>query len=386
MKNVLLIGCGSKFGLDITKHFLKNDVFVYSVSGSNIAIENKKFKHLVINWKTVTFADIEDFLQNIPTMDFVFFNQNGSSLCIDDFSNLKQGVDLWKQESDWSQTYFSSCILPYHIIQTLGTRCNKKTKIAWMLSSLIYNHTNTKQIGYADYCTNKYQNYLIMKNFSLHHDSCFFGVDPGALSDGANASVLIDNIIKTPASQLNGSIMRINDFIPNDNFDMFENAKWSDNKIKINSINDLSETKNNSSVNKICFVFNVSTINNKSMSMRIKNETFTNLPAGIFKYTTDIKFPSQLNIDVFGKSPNDTVVKDGKIIKDKSIQLQDITFNDVSVDYNYLQQCVKLRTSDNKEINSSYWGFNGTATINFNANNAFLWLVQAKKDLDSIVS
>lgn len=158
-KNCLLIGCGSKFGLDVLNHLAEIDYSINSISGSSL--EDSRINHLQVNWKNLNVAQIEKFLRDLPDLDLIFFNQNSSALNSDSFLKIDNTLDLWKLEKDWAQAYFVSCILPFHIIQTIKS----VDKIVWMLSPLIYTINNT-QVGFADYIGNKYQNYLILNNFS----------------------------------------------------------------------------------------------------------------------------------------------------------------------------------------------------------------------------
>jgi hypothetical protein len=178
-KNCLLVGCGSKFGLRVLEYLMQIGYGINSISGSKSTHPN--INHLQVDWKTVNVTQIEKFLKALPQLDLIFFNQNSSALNSDDFCKNKNILELWKLEKDWSQAYFISCILPYHIIHTVESA----HKIVWMLSPLIYQH-DYKQIGFADYVGNKYQNYLIIKNFAKQHESIFIGLNPDKLLSGKN--------------------------------------------------------------------------------------------------------------------------------------------------------------------------------------------------------
>jgi hypothetical protein len=195
MNTALLVGCGSKFGLELTQRLLNMGWTVFSISGSDISCPGN-LHHLTIDWSTVNVAQLEKFLKVVPGLDLVFFNQNSSSLSSDNFTaNSFKTAELWKQEKTWAQSYFVSCILPFHIIHTLGTRCSDTTKVGWMLSEYIYNHSD---ISYPDYIGNKYQNYLLMKSFSKNHNSCFFGVNPDNLSLNQNTDNLVGILTSSP--------------------------------------------------------------------------------------------------------------------------------------------------------------------------------------------
>ena len=222
MKTALLIGCGSKFGLDLLKNLLDQNWTIYSISGSIIDSQSDNLYQEIVDWKTVNVGTIEKFLKSCPQMNLIFFNQNSSALEKDYFTrNYYSTLELWKQEKTWSQSYFVSCILPFHIIHSLGNRCDINTKVVWMLSTYIYSHTN---ISHADYIGNKYQNYLIMKNFSQTHPSCFIGINPDALSETGttdNIKKLI-TVIDDALTNISGKVIKF-DASEDENFRQFIN-------------------------------------------------------------------------------------------------------------------------------------------------------------------
>jgi hypothetical protein len=172
--NALLLGCGTGFGQAVAD----------ALDGYTIhSIGSQPGADLQINWSTVTVAQLEKYLQQLPELDLILFNQNGSALNYDNFETDSSTVDLWKLEKHWSQAYFNSCVLPFHIIKTLSRQITSKTKVCWVLSSFIYDHPRDKRIGHADYIGNKYQNYVIMRTFSLTNLACFFGMNPDTLVD-----------------------------------------------------------------------------------------------------------------------------------------------------------------------------------------------------------
>lgn len=215
MKTALLVGCGSKFGKRLLNSLVTNNWEVYSISGS--AIDNNNVNQCIINWQTVNVANIEKFLKNIPPVDLIMFNQNSSALANQNFTqNSYATLELWKQEKHWNQCYFVSCILPFHIIHTLGNRCSASTNVAWMLSSYIYKHKN---ISHADYIGNKYQNYLIMKNFSQAHPANFFGINPDTITDSSDSDQLT-KVLTNGSCDLNGKVVKF-DGTEDVNFNMF---------------------------------------------------------------------------------------------------------------------------------------------------------------------
>lgn len=211
IKQALVIGGGSKFGLQFVNSLLAKNWMVNVISSSCIK-QHSNCHQLTIDWKSLKITDIEKFLIELPTQSLIFFNQNSSALSdscynIDSFAKL----DLWKQEKYWSQAYFVSCILPFHIIHTLKASCSKNTKIGWMLSPLIFS-LKPDQVQYSDYIGNKYLNYLMMKNFSTQHHSSFFGINPDSLNETAtdqNLNTLINFIADSTPETLNGKVFKM---------------------------------------------------------------------------------------------------------------------------------------------------------------------------------
>lgn len=107
-KQALIIGGGSKFGLSLTNKLLTQDWIVNTISGSKIA-DHENLNQLTVNWKNVDVTVLQKYLQRLSNQNLIFFNQNASTLNIDDFKNKNFSVlDLWKQEKHWNQTYFVS--------------------------------------------------------------------------------------------------------------------------------------------------------------------------------------------------------------------------------------------------------------------------------------
>jgi hypothetical protein len=227
-----------------------------------------------------------------------------------------------------------------------------------------------------------------MKNFSLHHSSCFFGIDPGSLSD-ADLNVekaLMTHILSTDCDTLNGSYRRL-DFTINDSLAMFGDGSSSSDAfdaVTRNIVDDSTEVAlvHNKPV-MVTLGFQISVVNDESITMQIGERTYANLLDGQFKCEVEIIFPSDLHIQLSNRNENDTIVdNDGNIIKDKSIVLTDISIHGVCVDHNYLEQFILLTTTEHDTLHGNYWSRNGMVTIDFNTENEFLWFVCAKEKLN----
>ena len=174
--NELYIGTGKRFARELIANRRRLGHRVYCISGQD---GEDTFQ---VDWHTITAADIHKIIRKLPDLDLVVFNQNASSLSAACFEhNQYPTLDLWRQVDHWQQSYFVSCQLPFALIHGLGNKLNQHSHIAWVLSSMITDHKHDEQ--YADYIAYKYQNYMIMKNFAHNHAGCFFGIDPGQITE-----------------------------------------------------------------------------------------------------------------------------------------------------------------------------------------------------------
>jgi hypothetical protein len=177
MLNELFVGGSKGLAAKLIEHSYKQGNQIFSITSQ----ETSSKSNLTVDWRTLNVAHLHKYLLSLPKIDLILFNQNSSSLSDDSFNqNFYQTFDLWKQIKTWQQSYFVSCQLPFYIIHTLKDKIHSGTRVIWMLSNMIVNHRDDFQ--YADYIGNKYQNYLMMKNFSRNLPGCFFGIDPGGIS------------------------------------------------------------------------------------------------------------------------------------------------------------------------------------------------------------
>lgn len=195
MKTALLIGCGGKRGEDIVYGCQDAGFNVINIGSTESKLEN--VKNIKIEWKTLDIPQLHKILKFEDKIDFIFFNQNGSSLSKDNFIGNTKTVDLWQLVKHWTQSYWLSCQMPFTLIHTLQQNLNSNTKIGWMLSCFI-----DKEVAgvdnHADYSGYKFTNYLIMKNFNQKYDC--FGISPdfeGNTKPGVIRSLVKDICLNT---------------------------------------------------------------------------------------------------------------------------------------------------------------------------------------------
>jgi hypothetical protein len=174
MKHALLIGCGNHRGSKIINGCLRAGYTVTNI-GSSVA-SSPDVDSISIDWAELDVTKLHKILKNIDNkIDFIFFNQNASSLSLSDLNNTKKTVDMWTLIKRWSNSYWLSCQMPYFVIQTLGKKISPDARIGWMLSGYI--DRNRPGVGnHPDYSGYKFTNYLIMKGMSKKYQC--FGINP----------------------------------------------------------------------------------------------------------------------------------------------------------------------------------------------------------------
>jgi hypothetical protein len=174
MKQALLIGCGNKRGENIVNGCIDAGYSVTNIGSSMSKIPT--VSNIKIEWKTLDLIALHKITKTLKqNIDFIFFNQNASSLSQDDFAESKKTLDAWTLVKGWSHSYWLSCQLPYVLIKTLEKNLNSNTKIGWMLSSFI-NPDISGVDAHPDYSGNKFTNYQIMKSFAKKYNC--FGINP----------------------------------------------------------------------------------------------------------------------------------------------------------------------------------------------------------------
>ncbi len=190
-KNALVFGCGNKNGKSIIDVLLENNFNVTNI-GQN-PHTSSHVKNINISWKDLNIKKIHDICLIDDPIHFLFFNQNSSSLSIDDFAtNNYRKLTHWKRIKDWSNSLWLSCQLPYITIHNLEKNLSKDSTVGCMVSSYIdYNKVGTE--NHPDYSSFKYFNYLSMKCFGEKNNFKTFGIQPDFSIE--NSETALRNII-----------------------------------------------------------------------------------------------------------------------------------------------------------------------------------------------
>jgi hypothetical protein len=192
MKQALILGGASKNSQVILSTLLNHDFHIVNFGSSTYPHDG--VTNVQISWDQL---DIEFVQRNFGAFaqpfDFVFFNQNGSSLSLSDYSTDHDDIlEVWRRIKDWNHSHWVSCQLPFLILHTIRNNLTAQSKVGWMLSEYI-DHTNAHSVDFADYSSAKYFNYLSMKSFGMMNQFQTFGIYPD-FSD-PNAPTKLQQII-----------------------------------------------------------------------------------------------------------------------------------------------------------------------------------------------
>jgi|TARA_B100001094_G_C17955407_1_gene682726 hypothetical protein len=104
----------------------------------------------------------------------------------------------------------------------------------------------------------------------------------------------------------------------------------------------------------------------------------------------DFKLPNKLIVEHYGKNmKRDTKINsDGKILDDKGVSINNISFDDVSLNYE-IYHLPFIKDSGETLLNNNYLGFNGKFIVDVDSENIYQWqskwqrsLVEAHPEFD----
>jgi hypothetical protein len=202
VKQALTVGCGSGNGKTIVDTLLANDYVVTNIGSS----QHPGCNNITIEWHDLELTNLHKIYRpGSCRIDFVFFNQNASSLETSAFDPNQNNLQVWKLIKNWQHTHWISCQLPILLLHYLGKNLVASSKVGWMLSSMMcYDCPGTE--SYPDYSSQKYFNYLAMKCFSEHYQT--FGIMPDFTLAGSERQ-LADILIQVCTRQVNAEIFKM---------------------------------------------------------------------------------------------------------------------------------------------------------------------------------
>lgn len=174
MKHALIVGGGKGKGAVVVDTLLANGYDVTNIGASMHSVA----KNITVEWKDLDITWVQKNCKFDQNFDIVFFNQNSSSLCEDDFVLGAHGtLETWKLLKDWTHSHWLSCQFPYLLLHSIHNNLHSNTKVGWMLSSYI-KHDKLGVQTHADYSSFKYFNFLQQKCFNNKNDIKTFAIYP----------------------------------------------------------------------------------------------------------------------------------------------------------------------------------------------------------------
>lgn len=176
MKKAIVFGGGSKNGTVILESLLKHNYQIINVGSTEY--NSLDVTNIKVDWNDIDLRFINKQFHNVDSVDFVFFNQNNSSLCVEDFDvSNKDILNKYKLLKDWNKSLWLSCQMPYMVLHTLGNQLNSNSKIGWMLSSYV-DYAKESVHVHPDYSSYKFFNYMAMNCFAEKNNFSTFGIVP----------------------------------------------------------------------------------------------------------------------------------------------------------------------------------------------------------------
>jgi len=202
MKRALTFGCGTGNASPIVDVLLEKNYHVTNIGSSAHPLS----ENVLIDWQDLEITNLHlKFQPGAEPIDFVFFNQNGSSLDIDAFDPVKDDLAMWKLIKDWQHTHWISCQMPVLLLHYIRKNLHVASKVGWMLSGMMcYNRPGVDQ--YPDYSSQKYFNYLAMRCFARHYET--FGIVPDFGLPGSQQA-LIDAVAKVCDHAVRAEVFRL---------------------------------------------------------------------------------------------------------------------------------------------------------------------------------
>ena len=169
--NALLVGCGSKFGLELNKIYQSFGYSVISL-GSN-PVEGTQ--NIIIDWNTLSYDDIVEIAEKLPNLDVIFFNQKyGSGPENNHFDTRVFNIGDLKR---WTQAYWVNCQMPFCLVNLLKDKILEHTKVGWMLGwGRIDQPINDQNWKKSTYGSMKVTNLMMMKGFAHTKIGIFYAI------------------------------------------------------------------------------------------------------------------------------------------------------------------------------------------------------------------
>jgi len=129
--------------------------------------------------------------------------------------------------------------------------------------------------------------------------------------------------------------------------------------------------------------FEFGSVNGEYMNVEIVNGNNTTvvIPENR-RYRAAITLPTRLSITTSGKNPRyHTVLRNGEIVEDMFVKITKFTIDKQPLNEIFLHKKITLSALDGSKHTTNYFGFNGTADIDFLEDNVFIQYVMLNTDV-----
>ena len=179
MKNALLIGTGSKWGLHLTNELINRGYEVTVISSSNPEINARIFP---VEYYHLTTEKIQELasLVNDRVYDLIFFNHNSGGG--PDAQYFEPNGPMINADN-WSKSLYIHSMFPAIFLRMITQSISEETKVGWMLTGMIKD-ANPEHYQWGLYGSAKYINLCVMRLFSQNHPGIFFALNPSWFPQG----------------------------------------------------------------------------------------------------------------------------------------------------------------------------------------------------------
>jgi NAD(P)-dependent dehydrogenase (short-subunit alcohol dehydrogenase family) len=193
--NILIVGGGSKLGLELTKNYLIQGHNVDVITGSDLSEYQKEYKNLKVvevDWGLIEYAPqtIENKINKLSTThyDIVIFNQNNLT------KHTSFLLEQKHQHTSFINNVNTNVLLGDIILRFLyHYKITENTKVVYNISRIITCWNNERELSLhgdkAGYAAIKTLNYLFIKGYSKFNKGIYFCIEPGHFNKDIPGSI-----------------------------------------------------------------------------------------------------------------------------------------------------------------------------------------------------
>ena len=194
ISNVLIVGGGSKLGLELTKYYLNQGCTVDVITGSDINLLQQEYTNLnyiTVNWRLIQHSPLSIVRKlgsfSSETYDIIIFNQNNKD------TNISFNLNNGSLSAEFLKNLNTNVLLPDFIIRELYSsgKIQTDTKVVTMISHIISSWLIQldKHGDKAGYAAIKTLNFLFNKGYSTFNKGIYYCIEPGHFNKELSGSI-----------------------------------------------------------------------------------------------------------------------------------------------------------------------------------------------------